>query len=58
MLNPAVLHVVLAEPAEEYGIPELRCDTKIFAASHQSVGLGTLDGVGDTFSAEKVVDTL
>jgi hypothetical protein len=58
MLNPALLHIVLSEPANKYGIPEFGGDTEILAATHQSVGLGTLDSGGDALGAEEVVYTL
>lgn len=58
VLDPALFHVVLSEPAQEDGVPELRGDAEILAASHQGVGLAALDGGGETFSGEVVVDTL
>lgn len=58
VLDPALLHVVLSEPAQEDGVPELRGDAEVLAASHQGIGLAALDGGRETLSREVVVDTL
>jgi hypothetical protein len=58
VLNPSFLYIMFFEPADIHWIPEFRGDTEILAATHQGVGLGTLNGGGDRFGVEVVVVTL
>lgn len=58
VLNPHLLHVGLAEPAHEMGVPELGADAEVLAAAHEGVGFAALDGGGELFGGEVAVFAL
>lgn len=58
MLHPDLLHVVLLEPSDVDGVPELGRDAEVLAAAHQGVGLAALDGRGELVGAKVVVLSL
>jgi hypothetical protein len=52
VLSPHLFCVLCSELAYEAWIPELACDTQVFAATHQGVGFAAFSGGGDAIGVK------
>ena len=57
MLDPYFFRVLFEKVAEETGVPELRSHAKIFAATHESIGLAAFGCGWDAVAVEIVLFT-